>query len=601
MAQLQQLLAELRRRRLFRTVGIYVVTAWVAVQVASLVFPAIEIPDTALRYVWIAFLLLFPLVLVFAWFYDFTSEGLVRTVPASSDQEFDLALRRSDLAILGLLVLVGFAITWQATTDIRDSATSSVRGSIGSEIDPNSIAVLPLENLSGDPEQQYFVSGMQDALIASLSRIGALKVTSRTSTQQFQETLLTIPDIAAQLGVARLIEGSVYKIDDRVRINVQLIDAATDRHIWVQDFENDIQDVLQLQNEIAQAIAEQVEVTLSPMEAAQLQRTRTIDPAAYDALLNGQFYVERFTPQDMALAEQYYQQAVDLNPDYAPAHFGLAKLCVFRAQSGVITPDEARATCKSYAQKALELDNSLAEADANLAGILVWQDYNWAEAEISFRRAIEISPSYAEARAFYSHYLTLIGRTNEGNEQMRIALDLDPLNLFTKGLYGAQLMMIGDFDNAIRVIEEVFAASPGSGFGHIILWHSYFTLGDYDAAIRAAANHFRVTRGDPTGALALEAAYVNGDYRAAVLHAAEVLAEHSKTTHVPSLDIGSLYDQAGEIEKAIDWMETAFSEHDPDGPYMGVFAFTQAVKSHPRFISLLREMKLDYWADFYSQ
>ena len=601
MARLQQILAELRRRRLFRTVGIYVVTAWVAVQVASLVFPAISIPDTALRYVWIACILLLPLVLIFAWFYDVTGGGLVRTPSSKVNQDVDLTLHRSDLVVLSLLVLVGIAITWQATTDIRNSATASLPAMTSDEIDPNSIAVLPLENLSGDAEQQYFVSGMQGALIAGLSRISALKVTSKTSTLRFQESLLTIPEIASQLGVAKLIEGSVYRVNDQIRINLQLIDVQTERLLWSQDFENDIQDVLRLQNEVTQAIVEQVKVTISPLEAAQLRRVSTVNPAAYDAFLKGQFYVERFTPQDMALAEQYFRQSIDLDPGYALSHFGLAKLCAFRAQAGVITPDEARATCKPLAERALELENNLAEALFTLAGILVWQEYNWEDADTAFNRAIEISPSYAEARVFYSHYLTLMGRTNEANEQMQIALDLDPLNPFIKGLYGAQLMMIQDFGNATRVIEEVFVSSPGSGFGYGTLWWSYYVLGDYDATIRAARNYFRVTRGDPTGAVALEEAYVNGDYRAAALHAAEVLAEFSNTANVPAINIGMLYDHGGNVEKAIDWLEIGFRERVPNGPYMGVLPFSQAVRSHPRFINLLREMKLDYWADFYSQ
>ena len=601
MTRFQQLVTELRRRRIFRSAGIFIVAGWVAVQVASLVFPAVDVPDAALRYVWLAVILLFPLVIVFAWFYDLTLTGLVRTPPAHVSEEFDLSLRRADYLILSALVVVGVAITWQLTESIRDTEPATTFEYRVKDIHPNSIAVLPFENLSGDPEQQYFVSGMQDALIAGLSRISALKVTSKTSTMRYRDTIEALPRIAAQLGVARLIEGSIYRVNNRVRITVQLIDARADEHIWSETFENEVRDVMLLQSEVAQAIARQVEVTLSPGERAQLKSAKSVNPAAYEAFLKGQFHVERFTPQDMMLAAQYYQQAIDIEPDYALGHWGLSKLCGCQAQVGLITPKEARERCLPPIEKALALDDSLPEAHMGYASQMTWQQFNWDAADVAFRRAIELNPSYAEARLFYSHYLTLMGRAEEGTEQMRLALELDPLNPFVRGLYGAQLLMIDDPHGAIKVIEDVMASTPGFGFGYMIIWVAYHILGEKDKAIAAAANDLRITRGDETGALALEEAYINGDYTGALLHAAEVLADHSKSVHVPPINIGMLYEQAGQVEKAIDWFEIAYREHDPDAPFMAVMTKSPAVHRNPRFIKLLRDMKLDYWVDKYSQ
>ena len=575
--------------------------AWVAVQVASLVFPAVNVPDVALRYVWIAAILLFPLVIVFAWFYDLTLAGLVRTPPAHASDDFDLSLRRADYVILSALVVVSVAITMQLTASIRDTEPVTTLEYSNDDINPNSIAVLPLENLSGDPEQQYFVSGMQDALIAGLSRISALKVTSKTSTMRYRDAVEALPRIAAQLGVAKLIEGSIFRVDDRVRITVKLMDARADEHIWSQTFENEVTDVMVLQNEVAQAIAEQVEVTITPNEKARLLSAKSINPAAYEAYLKGEFHVERYTPQDTKLAAQYYQQAVELDPDYALAHWGLSKLCSVQAQTGLITPEEARQRCLPPIEKALELDDSLPEAHLGYALEMVWRQFNWEEGGAAFRRAIDLNPSYSEAHMFYSHYLAIIGRAKESTAQMRLALELDPLNPFVQGLHGAQLFFIDDFQGAVKVIEDVLASTPGSGFGYDITWASYHYLGENDKAIAAAANHFRVTRGDPTGALALEEAYADGDYAGASLHAAEVLTEHSNTVFVPPLDIGVLYEAAGEVEKAVDWYEIAYREHDSGMPYMGVGTKSPSIRSNPRFIKLLRDMKLDYWADKYSQ
>jgi TolB-like protein/Tfp pilus assembly protein PilF len=601
MARLQHLLKELRRRRIFRASGIYIVAAWVTVQVASLVFPAVDVPDAALRYVWLAVILLFPLVIIFASFYDITPNGITRTPPAAGTGELDLSLRRSDYIVITALAAVGIGIAWQLTATVRKVEPGSTMVRSSKDVSPNSIAVLPLENLSGDPEQQYFVSGMQDALIAGLSRVKALRVTSKTSTLRFRNTLEALPSIAAQLGVAKLIEGSIFRVDDRVRITVKLVDAGVDAQIWSQTFENDIRDVLSLQSEVAQAIARQVEVTLSPGERARLSSAGSVVPAAYEAFLKGQFHVERFTPQDMLAAGQYFQQAVELDLNNALAHYGLSKLCGFQAQAGVITPEEAHERCLPPIERALELDDSLPESHLGYATIMTWQRFDWAKAEPAFERAIELNPSYAEARMFYSHFLALMGRAEDASEHMRLALDLDPLNPFVQGLYGALLLMIDDYHGAIDVTEDVMASAPGFGFGHIILWQAYHELGERDKAISAAARHFRVTRGDPTGAVALEEAYVDGDYSGALRHAAEVLAEHSKSVHVPPMTIGMLYEQAGDIDEAINWFEISYRKGDPDAPYLGVLTKSVPLHSHARFIQLLRDMKLDYWADRYSR
>lgn len=352
-----------------------------------------------------------------------------------------------------------------------------------------------------------------------------------------------------------------------------------------------------LQSEVAQAIARQVEATLSPSEQAQLKSAKSVNPAAYEAFLKGQFHVERYTPEDMTLAAQYYQQALDIDPEYPLAYYGLSKLCGFQAQAGLITPTEARERCLPPLEKALALDDSLPEVYMGYARQMTWQEFNWDAADVAFRRAIELNPSYAEARMFYSHYLTLMGRAEEGTEQMRLALELDPLNPFVRGLHGAQLMMVNDLLESVAVIEDVLVSTPGFGFGYVVIWAAYHVLGEKDKAIAAAANNFRVTQGDPTGALAIE----EGDYAGALLYAAEVLIEHSKTDYVAPMYIGMLYEQAGEVEKAIDWFEVAYRKHDPGAPYMAVLIKSPAVHTNPRFIALLRDMKLDYWAEKYSQ
>jgi len=593
-------LQELRRRKVFRLAALYIVGAWVVLQVADLAFESWDIASMALRYVWLGAILGFPIALIFGWRYDITTKGIVRTPPADAGTQTDLSLQRTDHVILALLMLVAAGVIYQLTIQINDSRSPELAEITQQHIEPNSIAVLPLENLSGDPEQAYFVSGMQNALIDGLSRISALKVTSKTSTMRFRDTIESLPRIAAQLGVARLIEGSIYRVGNRVRISVQLVDAQQDEHIWSETFEREVKDVMVLQNEVAQAIAEQVEVTILPLEQAQLNNTESINPAAYEAYLKGQFHVERFTPQDMKLGAQYYQQAVEIDPDHALAYVGLAKLCGFQAQMELIRPQEARERCLPPIIKALELDDSLPEAHFMYAAHMVWLRYNWEEGEAAFQRAIDLNPSYAEARQFYSHYLTIMGRIEEGTEQMRLALELDPLNPFGRGLHGVQLFMAGDLQGSIRVTEDVLVSTPGFGFGYWTLIHAYHYLGEKDKAIAAAAEEHRVFN-DPEAAMALESTYAESGYVAAWLSNAQAFEEAYRTHGLLALGVGQSYEYAGEAEKAIDWYETGFQITGPNVPYLGASVKTPAIQSNPRFIKLLRDMKLDYWADKYSQ
>ena len=593
-------LQELRRRKVFRLAALYIVGAWVVLQVADLAFESWDIASSALRYVWLGAILGFPIALIFGWRYDITTKGIVRTPPADAGTQTDLSLQRTDHVILALLMLVAAGVIYQLTIQISDTQSSGIAEIIKQEIKSNTIAVLPLENLSGDPEQAYFVSGMQNALIAGLSRISALKVTSKTSTLRYRDTIESLPRIAAQLGVAKLIEGSIFRVGNRVRISVQLVDAQQDEHIWSETFEQEVKDVMLLQNEVAQAIAEQVEVTILPLEQAQLNSTESINPAAYEAYLKGQFHVERFTPQDIKLAAKYFQQAVELDPDHALAYVGLATLCGFQAQASLITPQEARERCLPPIIKALELDDSLPEAHFQYAAHMIWLRYNWEEGDAAFQRAIDLNPSYAQARLLYSHYLTLTGRIEEGTEQMQLALKLDPLNPFVRGLHGVQLLMAGDLQGSIRVTEDVLVSTPGFGFGYWTLEKAYHFLGEQDKAIAVMAKAYRIYN-MPELALALETAYAKGDYSGAMLSSAQMLEERSRTVYVDPLVMGWVYAYAGEVEKAIDWYELGFQITGPNVPYLGAATKTPAIQSNPRFIKLLRDMKLDYWADKYSQ
>jgi len=594
MAGLPQLLKELRRRRVFRVAGIYIVAAWVAVQVFSEAFPALGIPAAAIRFVWAGTIFAFPLALMFGWFFDVTPAGIVRTPPAEQGTDLKLQLRPTDYAILAALIVVAIGIAYQQSIQIRDADTITEH-QVATDIEPLSIAVLPLENLSGDPEQVYFVNGMHDALITELSRISGMRVTSRTSTLAFADTTLRARDIGLELGVQKLIEGSVYRVDDRVRIVVQLIDAAADEHLWSDSYERDVTDVLRLQSDITREIAEQVQVVLTAEESRLLTRAGPVNPGSYEAYLRGMFHVELFTPEDMRLAVRQFESAIELDPQNALAYWGLNRVCRFQLQAGLVRPREGEPKCRAPLLKALELDNSLAEVHLGLALGFWAYDYDWEAAENAFRRVIELNPNYAEARMFYSHLLAILGRGEESTEQMLIARRLDPLNTFMQALHGVQMVLTGPNEEGIAVVNAALETTPGLGFGYDLLWGANAEIGRFDEALDAARKHFGITMANQTAVDALDRGYSTGGFEGAMLEAAATLAELSRTTYIPAVEISALYQMGGETDTAISWLEIAYDQHDPTLPYIGVAPFFGGTS--PAHNDMLRRMNLAQWIE----
>ena len=585
-------ITELRRRRVFRAAGVYIVAAWVAVQVASLVFPAINVPESALLNVWLVALFLFPVAVVFAWFYDISWSGISRTAPATTGDRFDPALRRTDHVILAALTAVAIAVTLQFSSRI-DGTIGSIRASI----DPFSIAVLPFDNIAGDPDQQYFVSGMQAGLIAGLSRIRALRVTSKTSTLPYRDGGAPLAVVGSQLGVARIVEGSVFRSGSLVNIAVRVFDTRSDEQVWADTFEDDIENILRLQSRVVQEIAGQVRVTLAPDERAGFLNAEVVNPAAYEAFLKGVFHVERFTPDDIQRAAGYFQQAVELEPDYALGHWGLGKLCLFQAQVKALSPAEARAQCLPPIQKALELDPLLPEAYLGLAGTLTWQHFEFDAARPNFERAIELNPSFAEAHMFYSHYLGIVGELEKSSKHMQLALELDPMSPFVHGLHSAQLVMLEEFQEAADVAQRVLDENPGFGFGYGTLFLAHHYLGNEDEAFAALADILEHLGGKPELAAMARGVYTRLGYSEALLELARYITEQTEFGYVSPVTVASLYDHGGDVEKAIEWYEITFRSFDPDTPYIGVLSKTPEINAHPRFHRLLRDVKLYYWAD----
>jgi TolB-like protein len=452
-----------------------------------------------------------------------------------------------------------------------------------------SLAVLPLENLSGDKEQEYFADGMTEELIATLGKISALRVISRTSAMRYKKTEKSLPQIAKELSVDAVIEGSVLRAGDRVRITAQLIQASTDKHLWAETYDRDLRDVLTLQSEVAQAIAREITTTVTPAEHARLTTTRPVNPEAYEAYLKGMQHWYKLTPEDIDTALEYFELALKKDPNCAPAHSGLALVWVGRQQMGYTAPREAGPKAKAAALKAVELDSTLAEAHSALASVNCFYEYDWASGEAEFKRAIELNPNYADARAFYSHYLMIMKRPGEATAQIQRALELDPLNAVFQASYGLVLEMVGRNDEAIAQFREALRTSPALPFARNNVALTFLNKGMYADSLAGRKADWA---GDRELEEALAQGFAQSGFRGAMRRAADILAARSRTTYVSPIYIASLYMTAGEKERTLEWLEKGFEARDPNLPYVSAKPTYDPLRSDPRFQALVRRMNL---------
>ena len=591
MIDLKWLLKEARRRRVFRTAGIYVVGAWVAVQVFSEVFPAFDISPGAIRYVWLGALIGLPIAVVFGWFYDVSTDGIVRTAPAIVGDDTDLKLRTSDYVLLAALAAAASAAVFQLSGYLAETGKSEEQSAFA-PAEPPSIGVLPLENLSNDSEQIYFVNGIHDALIADLSRIGGLHVTSRTSARAYANTAKSIKAVCGELAISHIIQGSVLRENDNTRVHVKLSDCANSEPIWSARYDRKLSDVLIMQSEITRSIANAVEVALTRDEFELLARTRAVDPAAYEAYLRGMFHLELFTPRDMRLAENLFARSLELDRSSALAHWGLGRACRFQLQFGLGEPREREPECREHQFRALAIDPDLPQVHLGLALSYWLYDYDWSAADASFQRALELNPNYAEAYMFYSHFLAHMLRWEESDLNMQRAVELDPLNVFVLGLDAAQKHLTGRLDQAIAKLSRLHEEAPGFGFGYDVLWYANFKLDNYAASTEAAKKHFAVTMGMPELADKIESGFAEGGFDSAMLQLGAELEALASEQYIQGVFVAMPFAMAGDADRAVYWLEAAIEQRDPMMPYIGTLASIGRIADDKGFERILAKMNL---------
>jgi TolB-like protein/tRNA A-37 threonylcarbamoyl transferase component Bud32/Flp pilus assembly protein TadD len=454
-----------------------------------------------------------------------------------------------------------------------------------------SLAVLPLENLSRDPEQDYFADGMTEELITDLSKISALKVISRTSVMQYRGAKKPLPQIAKELNVDAIIEGSVLRAEGRVRITAKLVEAATDRDLWAQSYDRDLKDVLALQSEVARAIVEEIQVKLSPQEQNRLLTVRAVKPDAYEAYLKGRYFWNKRDREGVMKGLEYFQRAVELDPTYALAHTGVADSYLILGTYDWLSPREALPKAKAAALKALEIDGNLAEAHTSLSQI-EQLDWDWEGTEVEFKKALTLNPGYATAHQWYSYFLSNMGRDEEAIREARRAAELDPLSPVISSHVGQTLYYARRYDEARRALERTLELSQDSYLPRYFLGLVYIQDHKLEEGIAKLQEAAHLSPGDDATNATLSYAYALAGRRGESQEVLTELREQAGKRYVSPCLIALVYVGLGNKEEAFGWLEQAYKQRDGELPWVGMEPMFDPLRSDTRLRALLRRMNL---------
>lgn len=452
----------------------------------------------------------------------------------------------------------------------------------------HSLAVLPLENQSHDPDQEYFADGMTDELITELARLRAVKVISRTSIMHYKNANQSLPEIARALNVDAIVEGSVQRAENRVKISARLIQARTDRELWARSYERDFSDVLELQNGVAEAIAGSIEATLSSEESPR--SSQMVNPAAHEAYLKGLYYWNKRTPEGLRKAMQYFQQAIDVDRSYALAYAGLSYTYAFAPELGVAT-QIAKEKQKLAALKAVELDERLPEAHTALAAAL-GDEWNWSKAESEYKRAIELNPNYATARHWYSIQLSVLGSHDQAIEEAKRALELDPMSLIIQANLGGRYLRAGRYDDAIQECQKAVEMDADFVVAHDCMGFARVQKGELQDAIAEFKIANQLSKGDPESLSALGFAYAVSGKTTDANNIIRELKASSAGKYSPAYYIALVEAGLGRKDNALSALERAYENRSTELPFAKTEPMLASLRSDPRFSELLKRVGL---------
>ena len=508
-----------------------------------------------------------------------SSQPASSVVPAAESFSFTRLRLLFGAAVLLLLFVAVFLV-------YRNTGTGGARRPA-----IKSLAVLPLKNLSGDASQEYLADGMTEALIGRLSEIHNIRVVSRTSVTRFKDTHLSVPEIARTLQVDAIVEGSVIRDGDRIRVHAQLIRAATDEHFWSEAYDRDLRDVLSLQSDVAQSIARKVEVTISGEEHARLSAARTVDPEAYEAYLKGRYYWNKRTADSMPKAALYFEQAITKDPGFGAAYSGLADCNSGLAWHGFMSPAEVLPKAYAAAQKAVEIDPQSAEAHASLALVLEHK-WDWAGAQVEFKRALDLNPQYANAHHWYGDYLSIQGRHDEALVEAKRALELDPLNLMIGTWVGLRYYLARRYDGAIEQSRNTVDLDSNFAAAHLILGQSYVQQGKYKEGLDQLQKAASLSGDSPLYIAQVGVSLALAGEKKEALRVIRELQDTSGKRYVSPYGVAQIYATLNDKEQTYKWLEVAYLDRAVWMSYLAVDPLFDSIRSEARFRDFLRRVGL---------
>jgi TolB-like protein/Flp pilus assembly protein TadD len=576
--------AELKRRNVYKVAVAYAVVGWLLVQVATQVFPFLEVPNWAIRLVILLIAIGFPIALVIAWAFELTPEGLKRAEAADA-----LPAKGRKKHAWIYIVVIGGAISVALFFAGRYTAGSKTESAAG--ISSKSIAVLPFESLSEEKTNAYFADGIQDEILTRLAKVADLKVISRTSTQHFKSSPENLPQIAKQLGVMHILEGSVQKANDQVRVNVQLINAMTDAHLWAETYDRKLTDLFAVESEIAKTVADALQAKLTGSEKQLMSKTPTANPEAYELYLKGRFFWNKRTADDLRKSIEYFNQAIARDPAYTSAYAAIAQSWLLLPAYDGGAPKDCFPQGEAAAQKALALDPNSSDAHAALGDIKTLYHFDLPGSVEEFEHAIRLNPNDANAHHWLGNQtLNNMGETERALAEVRRAQELDPLSLVINTNVGYQLMFLGRLDEAIAQLRKTLELDPNFYYARYTLGEALGLSGNIPEAIAEFKKAAAVTE-DPSPLSYLGNFYGKSGRRDEAEKILAQLVETRKQRYVQPYNFALVYIGLGDKAKALDYLEEDYAEHDGYGVGpIRVDPMLTSLHGDPRFEALAEKI-----------
>ncbi|MFH6767457.1 hypothetical protein V8G56_01810 [Gaetbulibacter aquiaggeris] len=580
----KKIFSELKRRKVYGVAISYGITAWLLAQIAGLVTSSFQASPWVMKLIIITLIIGFPIAIILGWVYDMTPEGIIKTKPEEIENNQAQKSKKSIIwnLFLSVIIIISFVTigTWWALNEYKSADTRAMK----------SLAILPLRNFTENDNRMYLAAGLHSNLITNVSKISSLRTTPPRSTLKYENSEKSISEIAKELGVDAILEADIMKFEDTVQLNFRLIKAfPKERTIWAQIFEKPMSEIYSLFDEVSQQIANEMDLTLTEQEKLLLSSAKKVDPEAYQAYLKGIFYWMKLTENDLEQSLKYFLLALKIDPNYAAAYAGIASVGAAKMQNGIVRGIEVIPKLDSLMTKALELDNSLPEVHYSIALWNTWGKWDWKKAGIAYKKALALNPNQAFTRAYYSHYLYIIGEPKMALQQIEKALELDPVTPLFQAVYAMDLNYSRKFPEAIAVLNKILQFNPKDPLALSTLRSAYHNNKEYDKAYEIFVRSYEAEN-DKEAVLALKNGYASGGYPSALNSLAEFLINRSSDIYVTPWRIGTLYTRSGNNDLAINYLYEAYNDHDSNMPYINIDPIFDNLKNYPEFRNLIAKM-----------